>query len=158
MNGRTTHLIPGGVARRFRLLATIRGIEVFKAAEIKAAKIQDDIRHQAYIQKTGQPALTFDTNPPKSRKALALRFRYAERVRNKVVAVLAASKGPAGVEYKELFCEAMFFPLVTPNDLVQWVKALKPNIEINLAGVSSRKKPSPSEDYRVVVINSEALK
>jgi hypothetical protein len=135
-----------------------RGIEVFKAAEIKAAKIQDDIRHQSYIQKTGQPALMFDTSPPKSRKALALRFRYAERARNRVVAVLAASRGPAGVEYGKLFCEAMSFPLVTPNDLVEWLRALKPNIEIELAGVPSRKKPKPSEDYRVVIINSKALK
>ncbi len=135
-----------------------RGIEVFKAAEIKAAKIQDDIRHQAYIQKTGQPALMFDTNPPKSRKALALQSRYAERARGRVVAVLAASRGPKGLEYKDLFCEAMFFPLVTPNDLVEWLRALEPNIKIELAGVPTRKKPKPSEDYRVVVINSKALK
>lgn len=134
-----------------------RGIEVFKAAEIKAAKIQDDIRHEAYIQKTGQPALMFDTNPPKSRKASALQYRYAESARNRVVAVLAASRGSAGVEYKKLFCEAMFFPLVTPNDLVKWLRALEPNIEITLDGVPSRKKPKSSEDYRVVVINSKAL-
>jgi three-Cys-motif partner protein len=134
-----------------------RGIEVFKAAEIKAAKIQDDIRHQAHIQKTGQPALMFDPNPPKSRKALALQSRYAERARNSVVAVLAASRGPAGVEYKELFCEAMFFPLLTPNDLVKWLKALEPNIKIELGGVLSKTKPKPSEDYRVVVINSKTL-
>lgn len=133
-----------------------RGIEVFKAAEIKAAKIQDDIRHRAYIQKTGQPALMFDTNPPKSRKALALQSRYAERARNSVLAALAASRVPVG--YKELFCKAMFFPLVTPNDLVEWLKALEPNIKIELAGVPSRKKPKPSEDYRVVVVNPKALK
>jgi len=134
-----------------------RGIEVFKAAEIKAAKIQDDIRHEAYIQKTGQPALMFDSNPPKSRKASALQYRYAESARNRVLAVLAASRGSAGVEYKKLFCEAMFFPLVTPNDLVKWLRALEPDIEITLEGVPSRKKPKPSEDYRVVVINSKAL-
>ncbi len=134
-----------------------RGIEVFKAAEIKAAKIQDDVRHQASIQKTGQPAFLFDTNPPKSRKAFALQFRFAERARHRVIAILTASRGSAGVEYKELFCEAMFFPLVTPDDLVQWVKALEPNIKITLGGVPSRKKPKPSEDYRVIVINSKAL-
>lgn len=135
-----------------------RGIEVFKAAEIKAARIQDDIRHQAHIQKTGQPDLMFDPAPPKSRKALALQSRYAERARMRVVALLAANTGPAGVEYKELFCEAMFFPLVTPNDLVEWLKALEPNVKVKLAGVPSRKKPKPSEDFRVVVITSKALK
>ncbi len=56
---------------------------------------------------------------------------------------MAADKSPEGVEYKELFCEAMFFPLVTPNDLVGWLRALEPNIRIDLSGVPSRKKPSP---------------
>jgi hypothetical protein len=135
-----------------------RGIEVFKAAEIKAARIQDDIRHQASIQKTGQPTLIFDTNPPKSRKAFDLQSRYAKRAHNRVVAALAASRNPHGVAYKELFCEAMFFPLVTPNDLVGWLTALEPNTRIDLGGVPSRKKPKPSEDYRVVVISSKALK
>ncbi len=135
-----------------------RGIEVFKAAEIRAAKIQDDLRHQSHIQKTGQPALMFDPTPPKSRKALALQSQYAERARNRVVAVLAADRSREGVEYKELFCEAMFFPLVTPNDLVGWLRALEPNIRIDLGGVPSRRKPKASEDYRVVVINPKALK
>ncbi len=73
------------------------------------------------------------------------------------MAVLAANRSPAGVEYKKLFCEAMFFPLVTPNDLVKWLRALEPEIEITLDGVPSSKKPKPSKDYRVVVINSKAL-
>lgn len=134
-----------------------RGIEVFKAAEIKAAKIQDDIRHEASIQKTGQPAFIFDTDPPKSQKTFALQSRFAEKARYRVMAVLNASRGPAGVEYRKLFCEAMFFPLVTPDDLVRWIKALEPNIKITLDGVPSTKKPKPSEDYRVVVINAKAL-
>lgn len=146
--------------RYFLMYATNhpRGIEVFKAAEIKATKIQDDLRHRAHIQKTGQPTLLFDPSPPKSRKALALQSRYAEKARKKVVAVLATQRGPAGVEYDRLFCEAMFFPLVTPNDLLEWLEALKPNIEVNLGGVASRKKPKPSEDYRVVVLNAKALR
>jgi three-Cys-motif partner protein len=134
-----------------------RGIEVFKAAEIKAAKIQDDIRHEASLQKTGQPAFMFDTDPPKSHKAFALQSRFAEEARSRVMAVLKATSGPAGVEYKKLFCEAMFYPLVTPDNLVQWIRALEPNIKVTLDGVSSTKKPKPSEDYRVVVINPKAL-
>jgi three-Cys-motif partner protein len=133
-----------------------RGIEVFKAAEIKAAKIQDDIRHEASIQKTGQPTFMFDSDPPKSQKAFALQSRFAEKARYRVMAVLNASKGSVGVEYRKLFCEAMFFPLVTPDDLVGWIKALEPNIRVTLDGVPSTKKPKPSEDYRVV-INPKAL-
>lgn len=135
-----------------------RGIEVFKAAEIKAAKIQDDIRHEAHIQKTKQPDLMFDPNPPKSRKALALQSQYAERARSRVVALLAANTDPTGMEYKELFCEAMFFPLVTPDDLVEWLRRLEPNVRIDLGGVPTRRKPKPSEDFRVVVINPKLLK
>lgn len=135
-----------------------RGIEVFKGAEIKASKIQDDIRHQAHIQKTGQPVLMFDINPPKSRKALALRSRFADKARNRVVGLLAAKKEHSSIEYKELFCEAMFFPLVTPNDLVEWIRELEPNVQIRQAGAPTGKKPKPSEDYRVVVINPQALK
>ncbi len=134
-----------------------RGVEVFKASEIKAAKIQDDLRHQVHVKKTRQPALMFDPNPPKSPKAYALQLRYSERARNRVRAVLSANTSPTGVEYSELFCEAMFFPLVTPNDLVGWLKQLGSNIRITLGGVPSNKKPKPSEDYRVVVINPKAL-
>jgi three-Cys-motif partner protein len=135
-----------------------RGIEVFKAAEIKAARIQDDLRHAAHIKRTGQPVLMFDPNPPKSPKAVALQSRNAERARKRVVEILATARSLKGVEYKELFCEAMFFPLVTPEDLVGWLRALEPNIRIDLDGVPSRKKPKPSEDYRVVVINSKELR
>ena len=60
--------------------------------------------------------------------------------------------------YADLFCEAMAFPLVSPNDLVGWLRALEPNIQITLAGVPSKKKPKPAEDYRVTVINPKALK
>ncbi|MBC8029275.1 MAG: three-Cys-motif partner protein TcmP [Pyrinomonadaceae bacterium] len=134
-----------------------RGIEVFKAAEMKAAMIQDDVRHEAHIQKTRQPDLAFDSDPPKSRKALALQSRYAEIARKKVVALLAANTNPAGVEYKDLFCEAMFFPLVTPSDLVGWLEALEPGVEIQLAGLRTRRKPKPSEDFRAVVINPKVL-
>jgi hypothetical protein len=145
--------------RYFLMYATkhYRGIEVFKAAEIKATKIQDDLRHEAHIQKTGQPALLFDPNPPKSRKASALQFRYAERARNRVITVLSSSRSPDGVEYRQLFCETMFFPQVTPNDLVGWLRALEPNIRIDLNGAPSKNKPKPSENYRVVVINPRAL-
>lgn len=142
--------------RYFLVYATnhSRGIEVFKAAEIKAAKLQDDIRHQALILKTKQPNLMFDAEPPKSRKAWELQQRYSERARTKVVAILSANTSPKGVAYTDLFCEAMFFPLVTPNDLVSWLIKLKPHINLQLVG----RKPSPSQDDdRIIVINPGAI-
>lgn len=125
---------------------------------MKAARIQDDIRHQAYVEKTKQPALLFDTNPPKSRKASALQRRYVERARQKVIEVLTGGTSAAGLEYKDLFCEAMFFPLVTPSDLRGWLNALEPNIRLELNGAPTKRKPKPSEDFRVVITDVEALK
>lgn len=136
-----------------------RGVEVFKAAEIKAARIQDDLRQEARVRKAGgQLEFPSDDGRPRSRLIWELQQRYADIARRKVINVLSTNTSAEGVPYKELFCEAMAFPLVTPDDLVAWLKALKPNIEVNLGGVPSRRKPRPSEDFRVMVINPKALK
>jgi hypothetical protein len=135
-----------------------RGVEVFKAAEIKAARIQEDIRHETHIRKTGQPKLQFDGTSPISRLTLRLRKRYADRAREKVIETLLATTSSNGVLYADLFCEAMAFPQVTPDDLLGWLHALEPNIEIRLAGTSRRRKPSPSEDDRVIVTDRTGLR
>ena len=135
-----------------------RGVEVFKAAEIKAARIQDDVRHETHVRKTGQPEFLLDGGPPKSRLTLQLRERYATRARKKVIEVLAAKNPSASVPYSELFCEAMAFPLVTPDDLESWLRALEPNIEIRLAGSSRRRKLSTSEDDNVLVRKPDLLR
>jgi len=135
-----------------------RGVEVFKAAEMKAARIQDDVRHEAYVRKTGQPLLAFDGGPPKSRLTLQLRNRYLTRARNKVIEVLAGKSPSGSVPYADLFCEAMAFPLVTPDDLESWLRALEPGIEIRLAGSSRRRKPSPSEKDSVLVRKPDSLR
>ena len=134
------------------------GVEVFKAAEIKAARIQDDVRHETHVRKTGQPEFLLDGGPPKSRLTLQLRERYATRARKKVIEVLAAKNPSASVPYSELFCEAMAFPLVTPDDLESWLRALEPNIEIRLAGSSRRRKLSTSEDDNVLVRKPDLLR
>lgn len=135
-----------------------RGVEVFKAAENKTAKIQDNVRQESRVSKTGgQLEFPSEGGPPKSRLIRELLQRYTRSARANVLNVLRANTSTGGVAYADLFCEAMAFPLVTPNDLVEWLRALGPNIEIRLAGVPSRKKPKPSEDYRVFVINSKAL-
>jgi three-Cys-motif partner protein len=136
-----------------------RGVEVFKAAENKAAKIQDDVRQESRVRKTGgQLEFPSADGPPKSRLILELLQRYLRNARNTILTVLRANTSARGVAYADLFCEAMSFPLVTPNDLVEWLRALEPNIRIDLGNVPSRRKPKPSEDYRVVVINPKALR
>jgi three-Cys-motif partner protein len=135
------------------------GILVFKDAEIKAARIQDNIRQEVRVKKAGgQLELPSADGPVRSRLILELRQRYGRRARGKVLQLLSTTTSAEGVPYKDLFCEAMAFPLVTPNDLVGWLKELKPHIEVKLAGQPTRRKPSPSEDFRVVVINEQALR
>ncbi len=84
-----------------------RGVEVFKAAESKAARIQDDIRHETHIRKTKQPVFLFGDGPPKSRLTSQLRTRYIHRARQKVLELLSENISPAGLPYADLFCEAM---------------------------------------------------
>jgi len=136
-----------------------RGVEVFKSAENKAARIQDNMRQESRLRKSGgQLEFPSDDGPPKSRLILELLQRYLRNARNDVLKVLSANTSARGVAYADLFCEAMAFPLVTPNDLVRWLEELKPNIELRLAGASSRQKPSPGEDDRIVVLNPRALR
>jgi three-Cys-motif partner protein len=134
-----------------------RGIEVFKNAEIKAARIQDGVRYEAQIRKTCQEEFPFGDGPPKSQVSLKLRHRYSTKARQKIIEMLKQTSAPNGVTYTDLYCEAMAFPLVTPADLLQWLREFSPAIEIHLAGSKGRKKLSPEEDDRVVVINSSDL-
>lgn len=129
-----------------------RGVEVFKSAETKAARIQDQVRNESLVQKTRQPSLVFDDAPPSSRISSKLRQFYSERARRRVVQILATSKAQTRYFYSDLFCEAMAFPLVTPDDLVSWLINLEPNIRIELSGSTRRRKPSPLQEDKVVVI------
>jgi three-Cys-motif partner protein len=136
-----------------------RGVEVFKAAETKAAKIQDSVRQESRVKKAGgQLEFPSADGPQRSRLILELLARYQEKARNNVLQVLRGSASPIGVAYADLFCEAMASPLITPDDLVGWVKELLPYVEIRLSGVLSKKKPKPADDYRVFVLNPTALK
>jgi three-Cys-motif partner protein len=135
-----------------------RGVEVFKAAENKAARIQDDVRQESRVKKAGgQLEFPSEDGLSASRLVLALRLRYLENARNNVVKVLAGNTAIKGVLYSDLFCEAMAFPLVTPDDLVDFLRALEPHVRLNLAGSQRRRKPSPLKEDRVVVLNAKAL-
>lgn len=145
--------------RYFLLYATNhpRGVEVFKEAEIKAARIQDHVRHATRVEKTGQPSLNFDNESPTSPLTLRLRQSYLQRAHKRLLDLLSGNIRPAGFAYADLFCAVMAFPLVTPHDLVSWLEALEPTIRTVLAGSKQRRKPSPMEDDRIMVIDSEAL-
>jgi len=130
-----------------------RGVEVFKAAENKVSKIQDDLRHQ--IELRGQTEL-FDAMETASPLVRRLHRQYSDQARRKVIEKLLAEPLGAEISYASVFCEGMAFPLVTPNDLVEWLRALEPNIQIRLDG-ERRRKPSATRLDRVVVLNREYL-
>jgi len=134
------------------------GIEVFKKAERTAARIQDDLRFETRFQSAGQIELLLEGASKQSRLIVNLRSRYRSRARNKVIEMLSASRAAQQIAYVDLYCEAMAFPLVTPDDLVNWLRELEPNITIQLAGSQKRKKPSPGEDDCIIVANPNALK
>ena len=67
-----------------------RGVEVFKAAENKAARIQDNVRQESRVKKAGgQLEFPSEDGPPKSRLILDART-VQESARNKVIDVLAS--------------------------------------------------------------------
>jgi three-Cys-motif partner protein len=135
-----------------------RGVEVFKNAEMKATNIQDQVRHDTHIRKTGQPELVFDDMPPSSKFSFELRQFYADKARQRMLQILSATTAQSEILYSDLFCELMAFPLVTPDDLANWLTALEPSIHLKLGGSSRRRKPSPLKDDRVVVINPMSLR
>ena len=154
-------LEPGKEDKRYFLVYATnhpRGVEVFKTAETKAAKLQDDVRYEAKIQKTGQPEMTeLFGGKPKSRVSTSLWQKYCSRAKDKVVKRILNS-GKTGVSYSDSFCEAMAFPLVTPTDLRSWMVSFGDTIEVRLTGSGQRREPSPAEDDWVYLKDSKKLR
>jgi three-Cys-motif partner protein len=134
-----------------------KGIEVFKNAEMKAARLQDYVRHQTQIQKSGQDELPLGDGPPTSPISLRLRDLYYVKAKKKFIETLRKAPTAEGVSYRDLYCETMAFPLVTPADLDQWLRELWSKIEIRFSGSLNRKKLSPDVDDRVVVIDQGSI-
>jgi three-Cys-motif partner protein len=138
--------------RYFLVYATnhSRGIEVFKTAENKAANIQEIVRQEKLVQKTGQTGFDFAEERPLSSYTFRLYQRYRDRARERVVEYL--QKAPeAKVPYSQLFCEAMAFPLVTPGDLRAWLDELDPYIELHPAEGHKKLSPTREDDYITII-------
>jgi three-Cys-motif partner protein len=134
-----------------------KGIEVFKKAESSVANIQDEVRLGSRGQDIGQSELLLEGGSKQSRLVLDLRSRYRSRARQKLIEMLVEGT-TTRIAYADLYCETMAFPLVTPNDLTNWLRSLEPNIEICLAGSGKRKIPSPGEDDWVLIKNRAPIK
>jgi three-Cys-motif partner protein len=137
---------------------SIEGLKVFKKAEMNAAEIQDRVRKETRIRNSRQEEFFFGPDSPKSKMAQTLRSRYLRRAREKVLKVLKQNTNSRGVSYRDLFREAMAFPLITPGDLEDWMDELSSAIEKKFASSDKRRrKLSPDADDRIVVINRGAF-
>jgi three-Cys-motif partner protein len=134
-----------------------RGVEVFKESEIAAANVQSWARHEVEVGKTKQELMIFDDAPSETAFAINLRSKYKRRARAKVIDSLLKSTDPHGILYAKLFCDAMAFPLVTPDDLTAWLTSFEPHAKLKLAGSDLRKKPKCDENDRIFVRNPVAL-
>ncbi len=132
----------------------LRGIEVFKNAEKEAIKTQDDIRNETKAKRTSQLAF-FEVGPSKSPLMRQLHQRYNALAREKVIQVLASHRG-SDLPYEDLFSEAMAFPLVTKDDLNDWLGEL-PQINVQTNG-PRRKKLLLFRGDRIAIINSQGLR
>jgi hypothetical protein len=132
-----------------------RGVEVFKNAEMKAARIQDEARSEAKIRRSRQGELDLGGDFKRTALVHDLRHKYTERARAKVESVLRSSRKSRHA-YRDLYCEAMAFPLVTRLDLNSWLAELAHAVSIELSD-HSRKTPSLDHDDVVVVHNPSAL-
>lgn len=137
-----------------------RGVEVFKAAETKAARLQDHIRHESAVKKSGgqdnMMGALFGGEVPKSDYAYTHWQRYCGKAKRKVIDRILAAPAQ-GVSFAELFCDAMAFPLVTPTDLHGWLAQWHGAIELRLDG-EKRKKASPDHDDWVVLKDGGLLR
>jgi len=127
-----------------------RGIEVFKTAENKAANMQEIVRQEKLVQKTGQAGFDFAEDRPLSSYTFRLYQRYRDRARERVIEYL--KKAPqAKVPYWKLFCEAMEFPLVTPDDLLVWLDEFDPYIQLHPAEGHKKLSPTREDDYITII-------
>jgi hypothetical protein len=123
---------------------------VFKIAENKAANMQEIIRQEKLVQKTGQTGFDFADDRLLSSYTFRLYQRYRDRARKRVIEYL--NKAPqAKVSYSQLFCEAMAFPLVTPDDLRAWLDELDPYIKLHPAEGHKKLSPTRENDYIKII-------
>ena len=147
--------------RYYLVFATnsLHGIDVFKTAEREAANVQDDIRYVTHLKKThpSQPGL-FANAPTQSRLLTVLRKQYAESARQELVNILLSNTDKTGVKYEQVFGKVMELPLISVDDLLTLLRTLQPYVKLQLSGSTKRRKPSPFEDDRLLVLDREGLK
>jgi hypothetical protein len=104
-----------------------KGREVFKNAEMKVARLQDYFRRQTQIQKSRRDELLLDDGPPTSPNHRETERSILRKGSKKFIETLRKASSSEGVAYRDSYCEAMAFPLVTPADF--WAVASRPFVK-----------------------------
>jgi three-Cys-motif partner protein len=135
----------------------IRGIEVFKAAEQVAAKIQDKVRFETIFKQPSQEFMTLGGETPKTRIVYRTRDDFLTIAMIRVIQNLLAKPNSEGLSYHDVYATAMELPLVFPKDLQAAIEQL-PCIRLALDG-KRRRVSSPEESTldRLFVANRDTL-
>lgn len=112
------------------------GIKVFKEAEAHAASLQDQIKADKEFGDQMQLLAVTEALPVSQ----SLREKYRNGAFERVMELFG--KYPA-VSYKSVFCKAMAMPLITEEELLDFINN-HPDIELKLDG-ERRRKPSIDE-------------
>ena len=108
------------------------GIKVFKEAEAHAALLQDEIKFEKEFGDQ-TPLFSSDAIEPVSQ---TLRTKYRNAAFKRVEDIFETK---TGVSYAEVFCKAMAMPLVTEQELLQYLRNHQ-RLQLVLDG-ERRKKP-----------------
>ncbi len=115
-----------------------KGIEEFRAIEMKAVNVQErlrnDVKYQAVVTRTGQPGL-FGSSIVDGAVATYEdeRKMQIERAHAKLLALLRSHAG--GLLFRDIIGRVMDTPLTWKSDLTSWIKELKAQGKIDIVGM-----------------------
>jgi three-Cys-motif partner protein len=128
-----------------------KGVEVFKDVEQRAMEVQEgtraNVKQRRRVARSRQPELFAGEDLPHSRPIDALRSRYLQEARNRVLELLR-SKG--SVPYEQAWDAALAFPLVWDCDVKEWIKDWQAQGAIAIEGMKPRQRVPKLDESNVL--------
>lgn len=115
------------------------GIDVFKKAEAKAAKLQDRLRDE----NKDPNQLKFPMEAGIDSISASLREKYKKKAFERVLRIFRSEKR---AKYVDVFCKALAMPLVTEGDLIEFFEN-DSRFTIELENPNRRKPSIKSNDF-----------
>jgi three-Cys-motif partner protein len=110
----------------------VKGIEVFKASEMKSMTCQNSARHQLQVQKVGFEIYDmFEGWQQKTAIVHEKTRRNRCAARRDMLSLLLTRRS---IEYDALYCGVMAFPFVVPDDLKGWLREVKAHVDVRYGG------------------------